>query len=261
MYSLKLIQAFLKVNIQQSLAYRTDTLSQIILSLLWLGWELVSLQIIFNNTSSLSGWGMGELIALLGVMRVVNLLFASVIWPNTERFNASIRDGSFDYSLLQPVNSQFLVTFSRIVIWRGWELLMGIALIVIGIGMSGSIVTPLNVISFLALCTSGVLILYSLWIVMIAFTFWFTKFDNNVTLLHSLMDTGRYPVMIYPNWLRIIVTFIVPIALATTIPVQALRGDLLAWQVALYLGIGAAALFLSSRVWMAGVRRYSSASS
>jgi ABC-type uncharacterized transport system permease subunit len=66
MYTIKLLAAFFKVNLQQALAYRADTLLNIVMNLLWLVWELVSLQIIFTNTSDLSGWGMGELIALLG---------------------------------------------------------------------------------------------------------------------------------------------------------------------------------------------------
>ena len=56
------------------------------------------------------------------------------------------------------------------------------------------------------------MIIYSLWIALIALTFWFTKFDNNVTLMQALMDTGRYPSVVYPVWLRVIVTFIIPIA-------------------------------------------------
>ena len=104
-------------------------------------------------------------------------------------------------------------------------------------------------------------ILYSLWIVMIAFTFWFVKFDNNVTILQALLDTGRYPASVYPLWLRLIVTFVVPIAVATTVPMQALRGELSAWQVLMFLGVGAASVLLASQVWKAGVRRYSGASS
>ena len=260
MYSLRLIWAFLKVNLQQALAYRADTALSIVLNLLWLGWELVSLQIIFNNTSDLSGWGMGELIALLGVWRLTNTLMAALIWPNTERFNAAVRDGSFDYSLLQPVNSQFLVSFSRIVIWRVWEVLLAGVLVAVGITISESIVTLTSVLRFLLLSASGMMVLYSLWIVMIAFTFWFVKFDNNVTILQALMDAGRYPVTIYPAWLRLIVTFIIPIAVATTVPLQALRGDLNGAQVLMFLGISAASVFISSQVWRAGVKRYSGAS-
>lgn len=261
MYITRLMWAFLKVNLQQALAYRTDTLLNIFMNLLWLGWELVSLQIIFANTTDLSGWGMGELIALLGVWRITNTLFAAIIWPNTERFNLSIQDGSFDYNLLQPVNSQFLVTISRIVVWRAWELILAAILIIAGIGLSDRSVSLMSVLSFLTLTGSGMAVLYSLWIMMIAFTFWFVKFDNNVTILHALMDAGRYPVTVYPAWLRIIVTFIIPIAVATTVPLQALRGDLGPLQVLVFLGIGLAAVLISSQVWRAGVKRYSGASS
>jgi ABC-2 type transport system permease protein len=261
MYTMKLLAAFFKVNLQQALAYRADTLLNIVMNLLWLVWELVSLQIIFTNTSDLSGWGMGELIALLGVWRLANTMMSALIWPNTERFNQSIRDGSFDYVLMQPVSSQFLVTFSRIVVWRAWELILAAVLVVIGIGMSDSIVSAGSIFNFLALAVSGMAVLYSLWIVLIAFTFWFIKFDNNVTILQALMDSGRYPATIYPAWLRFIVTFVIPIAIATTIPLQGLRGDLSSGQVITFLAIGAASVFISSRIWRAGVRRYSSASS
>jgi len=260
MHVFKLLSAFLKVNIQQALAYRADTIMSLLLNLFWLGWELLSLQIIFSNTAQLSGWGLGEMIALLGVWRVANTLMQALIWPNTNRFNTSIRDGTFDYVLLQPASSQFLVTFSRVVVWRVWELLLAVALIVTGVVISKDIATPASVSSFLVLTISGAAVLYSLWIVLISFTFWFVKFDNNVTILQALMDSGRYPATIYPAWLRVIITFIIPIAVATTVPLQALRGELAWWQVLMFLGVAAAAMLLSSLVWKAGVKRYSGAS-
>jgi len=260
MHVFKLFATFLKVNIQQELAYRANAVINALLSLMWLGWELLGLSIIFSNTQTLGGWGPGELIALLGVWRLVNTMMVALIWPNTEKFNTSIRDGSLDYTLLQPVNSQFLVSFSRIVIWRVWDIALAVVLIVTGVGMSrGSV--PLNVVSFLLLTVSGALIIYSLWIVLIACTFWFVKFDNNVTILQALMDSGRYPATVYPFWMRLIVTFVVPVAVATTVPLQALRGDLLWWQVLLFLAIGAASLVVAAQVWKLGVRRYSGASS
>lgn len=118
MYSFKLLAAFFKINLQMSLAYRADTVLSILINLMWLGWELLSLSIIFTNTATLDGWGPGDLIALLGIFRLVNTLMAALIWPNTEKFNASIRDGSLDYTLLMPANSLFLVSFSRMVNWR-----------------------------------------------------------------------------------------------------------------------------------------------
>lgn len=96
---------------------------------------------------------------------------------------------------------------------------------------------------------------------MIAATFWFTKFDNNVTILQALLEAGRYPATVYPFWLRMIVTFLVPIAVATTVPLQALRGELSGGQILLFLGVGVAAFLVASQVWKFGIRRYSGASS
>jgi ABC-2 type transport system permease protein len=261
MNTLKLLSAFLKVNIQMSLAYRADTVVNILLNLMWLGWELLSLNIIFSNTDTIAGWGFGELIALLGVFRLVHTLMIALIWPNTEKFNQSIRDGSMDYTLLQPINSMFLVTFSRITVWRAWDLILATVLIVIGINMSGDIITPLNLLTFVLLTVSGAIVIYSLWIVLIALTFWFTKFDNNVTILQALLDAGRYPVTVYPVWLRVIVTFIIPVAVATTVPLQGLRGELNLSRVIMFLAIGVISFLIASRVWRAGLKKYSGASS
>lgn len=261
MYFLRLIGTLLKINIQMSVAYRADTIINILLNLMWLGWELLSLNIIFSNTSTLGGWGIGELIALLGVFRLVNTLMVGLLWPNTEKFNASVRDGSLDYTLLLPANSQFLVSFARITVWRAWDLVLALILITVGINMSGDTTSLLSILKFLALTVSGAVVIYSLWIVLIAFTFWFTKFDNNVTILQALLDSGRYPATIYPAWLRIIVTFIVPIAVATTVPLQALRGDLSGMDVLIFLGVGIASFVVAALVWKFGVRRYSGASS
>lgn len=256
----RLLGAYLRLNLQEGLAYRADMALNIVMNLLWLGWELVSLQIIFGNTSNISGWSMGDLIALLGVWRLAHTLMSIVIWPNTMFFNSAIRSGSFDYNLLQPVYSQVQVSFSRLNILRIWELALAVGLILYGMRVSGIEAGILQVLSFILLSISGISVLYSLWIVLIALVFWFVKFDNNVTILQAFMDTGRYPVMVYPPWLRLIVTFLIPIAVATTIPLQALRGDLNLSQTLLYLAVAVAAQLVAMLVWRAGVKRYSGAS-
>jgi len=195
------------------------------------------------------------------VFRLISTLMFAIVWPNTEKFNQGMRDGSLDYTLLQPAPSLFLVTFTRIVIWRLADLLLAIGLVIVGLRMSGDSVTLPRLVSFALLLTGGMAIFYSLWIVMMAFTFWFIKFDNNVTILHALLEAGRYPATVYPPWLRLIVTFVVPVAVTTTVPVQALRGELIAWQVAGFLAVAVVILALALQMWRAGVRRYSGASS
>jgi ABC-2 type transport system permease protein len=261
MHNIQVLRALFKINVQQELAYRVDTLINILTSLMWLAWELIGLSIIFSNTTSIAGWGIGDLLALLGVFRLVNTFMMAIVWPNTERFNQGIQQGTLDYLFLLPVNSQFLISFSRIVIWNFWNILIGVVLIVVGLFYSDSAPPTLQSIAlFLLLTFTGGLVLYSLWIALISLTFWFTKFDNNVTLMQALTDTGKFPSVVYPIWLRVIVTFIIPIALATTVPLQGLRGDLEWWQVLLALGAAGLAVVVSSKLWRLGVKQYSGAS-
>ncbi len=261
MHNFQVLKALFKINMQQELAYRLDTLVNILTSLMWLGWELIGLGIIFSNTTSIAGWSLGDLLALLGVFRLVSTFMQAIVWPNTERFNQGIQAGTLDYLFLMPVNSQFLISFSRIVIWNAWNILIGVILIVVGLYYSGgSPPSAQNILLFLLLTFTGGLVLYSLWIALISLTFWFTKFDNNVTLMQALTDTGKFPSVVYPVWLRVIVTFIIPIALATTVPLQALRGDLEWWQILLALGAAVLAVVLAAQLWKLGVRQYSGAS-
>jgi hypothetical protein len=55
-------------------------------------------------------------------------------------------------------------------------------------------------------------------------------------------------------WLRLIVTCIIPIAVAMTVPLRALRGELGAQDVLIFVGIGIVSFWVATRVWKAGVK-------
>jgi ABC-2 type transport system permease protein len=260
MHTLKVLYTFFKTNLQEAFAYRVDTAVNIGTSLFWLLWELAGLSIIFNNANTIGGWRLGDILALSGVWRILQTFMFVFVWPNTEKFNRGVREGTLDYTLLQPLNSQFSVSFNKMAVWRIVDFILGIMFIGIGLAWGGEIPPLINAVSFLALIVSGLMVIYGLWIVLIAATFWLTKFDNNVTILQALLDSGRYPSVVYPIWLRVIVTFVIPIAVATTVPLQALRGDLAWWQIFAALLSGVLVLWLSSLVWRTGVKRYSGAS-
>jgi ABC-2 type transport system permease protein len=255
------LRASIRMNVQTDLAYRSEAVVGILMAIFWIVYELASIGIIFSNTQTIGGWGFGEIVALTGVWKLMNGFMFAWLWPNTEKFNQGVRDGTLDYVFLQPVNSQLIVSINRFMLWRLVEQIFAIGMIVIGLSMSSGLSSISNVLSFLLLTISGVVIIYSAWIILISLTFWFTKFDNSVTILQALMDSGRFPATVYPAWLRAIITFVVPIAIAMTVPLQALRGELVWWQVLAFLAIGVAMFLVSAAVWRAGSKRYAGASS
>lgn len=261
MHNLTVLAAYIKQNVKEAFAYRVDTFVNLGMMLMWQAWDFAALGIIFSNTDAIAGWRLGDMIVLMGIFRLVNMFMFSLVWPNTEMFNRGIREGTLDYTFLQPLDSQFAVSFQKVVVWRAIDLVLATILIVTGLFFAGSQPGAGNIVTFLLLLISGGFVIYSLWVVLISLTFWFTKFDNNVTLMHALTDTGRYPATIYPAWLRVIVTFIIPVAVATTVPLQALRGELEVWQILVAFGAGVFAFALSRFVWRTGIKRYSGASS
>ena len=72
---------------------------------------------------------------------------------------------------------------------------------------------------------------------------------------------ARYPVGLYPGWLRLLLTWIVPVGIMTTVPVQALTGALSPTMLAGSTILALALLIGASALFRFGVRRYASASS
>ncbi len=91
-------------------------------------------------------------------------------------------------------------------------------------------------------------------------SFWFVRVDNILVIFLSLYAAGRWPVTIYPRVMRYLLTFLVPVAFAVTVPAQALTGQL-SWQLlAGAFALATALLVVSRRFWRFGVQRYTGAS-
>jgi len=73
-------------------------------------------------------------------------------------------------------------------------------------------------------------------------------------------EAGRWPVTLYPAWLRFGLTFLVPVAFAVTVPAEALTGRLTASTAWLAVALAAVLLIVSRWFWKIGLRNYSGAS-
>jgi viologen exporter family transport system permease protein len=90
--------------------------------------------------------------------------------------------------------------------------------------------------------------------------FWIVRMENVLELFEGIYQTGRWPVTVYPGWLRYSVTFLVPIGFAVTVPAEALTSRL-QWQTLVFAVAFGIAVFAFTRwFWHYGLRHYSGAS-
>ena len=117
-----------------------------------------------------------------------------------------------------------------------------------------------EILGFAVTLAAGSVILYSFWLMLSTLSFWFVRIQNILMIFHSMYDAARWPVTIYPPWMQVILTFIVPVAFAVTVPAGALVGRLtMQWLIGA-LALAAVLLVASHRFWKIGLRHYSGAS-
>ena len=84
----------------------------------------------------------------------------------------------------------------------------------------------MQAIEFIAMLLTGSVIIYSFFLILATLAFWLVRVENILTIFQSMYEAGRWPISLYPGWLRYGLTFVVPVAFATTIPVEALTSRL-----------------------------------
>jgi ABC-2 type transport system permease protein len=260
MNSLRLFGVFLRIGVLGELAYRVNFFFQLFESLLELGTSLAGLAIVFSYTDRLGDWRPEEVLALVGVYFLVGGWIGFMIQPGMEQLIESIRDGSLDFLLTKPEDSQLLASVQRVDAWKAIDILLGVIILCVAIPRIAVALTVWQAAAFLWMLISGGVILYSVWIILATLSFWFVRVENILEIFRSMYEAGRWPLSLYPGWLRFALTFIIPVAFATTIPVEALTGrlDWLSLVGAFCLALGL--LFGARILWRIGIRRYSGAS-
>jgi ABC-2 type transport system permease protein len=260
MNSLRLFWVFLRTSVLSELAYRANFFLQLFESLVDLGTALAGLAVVFSYTATLGGWRPDEVLALVGVFFLVGGAIRLVIEPSMQRLIEAVSEGTLDFTLTKPADAQFLASIQRVEIWKLTDLVLGAGVLVFALVRMGTRLSAGQAAAFAAALAAGGIIVYSFWLMLATLSFWFVRVENILVIFQSMYEAGRWPVSLYPRWLRFSLTFLVPVAFATTVPAQALSGRLTGRTL---LGAGglALALFLVARLfWRAGVRRYSGAS-
>jgi ABC-2 type transport system permease protein len=258
---LRLLAVQLRISAASAMAYRANFLIEGFGSILWLALTLLPLYVLFDRTPQVAGWDAPSALIVMAYFSALRALLEGIVSPSLVDLVERIRQGSFDYILLKPVDAQAFVSASRYEPWKIFDLLGAIGVAIYAFVLRGSPPALPDLLAGLALFAAGAIAMYSLWIVCAAFSFWAGRLDNLIYLLGAIFDTARWPVQVFPGLWRFVFTFVIPIAIMTTFPAMALLGRLDAGA-AIGTIAGALVMLVASRlVWRAAIRSYTSASS
>lgn len=255
----QVLQLFWSTAIAAELEYRINFLIAALTSLGGLIGSLFGLFLFYRTGYTFAGWRWEEALIVVGVFTLLEGFSSTFLAPNLNRIVRHVQEGTLDFVLLKPINSQFWLSGHTISPWGIPDIIFGATVIFyagtrLGIGINAYLISLIPLVF-------GLIILYSLWFMLGATSIWFVKIYNVTEVLRGLIEAGRYPMAAYPIAYQFFFTFIVPVAFLTTIPAEAMLGRVeVGWMIgAGFLAI--ALLFISRAFWRFALKFYTSASS
>ena len=137
---------------------------------------------------------------------------------------------------------------------------MGAGVLVTALVRLGQSIGAAQAAGFVGMLLAGAVIVYSFWLILASLSFWLVRVENLLEIFQSMYQAGRWPVSLYPGWLRFGLTFIVPVAFAVSIPAEALTGRLNGITLLGAFGLAILLTVIARLIWRLGLRHYSGAS-
>jgi ABC-2 type transport system permease protein len=257
---LRLLRAFAATELQFAAEYRANLAFDVFEQLVIVATSLLAVLVLYGHTNVINGWTLGQMVVLLGVYYVIQGANSVVFETSFERFMEHVRLGTLDFILIKPANSQFMISARHVQLSALGQVALGLVLVAAGAVREGESVGIGHIASFVITLVCGLALVYSLLLVLSTLSFWFVRIENLLAIFWSFIDAGRFPVDIYPGWLRITLSTVVPIGIAVTVPAQAVAGRLdTVGLLAMLLGSLAVWTF-AAWFWRVGLRNYTGAS-
>lgn len=265
---LSILRLFWSTSVAAEMEYRLNFVLALITSLAQTGGTIFTIGLFYRGAKTLGGYAFEQAMLIAGTFLLLDGLANSLMRPNLSRIIQHVRDGTLDFVLLKPIDSQFWLSLRNCSPWGVPGALCGLGVILfygsrLGLG-------PADYLLGLPVLLMGMIILYSLWYMLGTLAVWFVKIPNVTHVLYQLLEAGRFPITAYPLAYRLFFTFVIPVAFLTTFPADMMLGRenlsrelrVTPWTITVGSAVLAAMLLTASRCfWRFSLRFYTSASS
>ncbi|KKU95809.1 hypothetical protein A3A64_01475 [Candidatus Gottesmanbacteria bacterium RIFCSPLOWO2_01_FULL_48_11] len=258
---LRLYKTLLHLNFANLLAYRVNFTTNIVSSVSWGLFSIISIILVTGKANSMFGWRRDEILLLTAIYSVLIGVFHMLFSKNFERFSNLVYYGQLDSLLVKPIDSQFLVSFWLINYTSIFRILLGAAYTFYLLYAYHMAVSLGAVMGFISLLAIGLTLLYSVWFLCVTLTIWFPRLTNIVFFMYSVSGLTRYPQEMYRQLASYVFLFLMPITLIVTTPTKALVQRLSLAEAIMLIGFAFTLFYASRKFWKFALRYYTSASS
>ena len=110
---LNVYKKFLHTSLASELEYQTNILVDLITAILSLVGSIFLLSIFFQNNGYIGGWKFEQALIIQGIYTILNGITNTWFNPNLTEIVKHIREGTLDFVLLKPIDSQFFISLKK----------------------------------------------------------------------------------------------------------------------------------------------------
>ena len=229
--------------------------------------EILGVFALFHRFGEVRGWSFGEVALFYGLINIT-FSIADMLTRGFDVFGTDfVRTGAFDRVLLRPRSATLQLLGYEVRLSRVGRMLQGLAVVVLATHLAPIDWTPATVAIAVWAVAGGVALFAGILVLQATISFWtIESLEAMNVLTYGGVQAAQYPLNIYADWFRRVLTFGVPLACVAYYPILAIlkRPDPLGapdWILPLAPLAGFAFLALSFLAWRAGMARYASTGS
>lgn len=255
------LRRFWGTSLASQLEYQLNALIELVAMVANLLGSVLVLWLFYRQGVALGGWSWHAALVVLGAYTCLNGFTSTVLQPNLSRIVTHVQEGTLDFVLLKPVDSQFWLSLRSFSPSGLPECLLGLGLMIWAARADQGTLQLRLMLATVVVMLAAAATLYALWFVIATTAIWFVKTWNATEVLRAALSAGRYPVSAFPATVRLLFTLVLPVAFLTTVPAETLLGRSSGSWILASLGVAGTALLLSRGFWRLALRYYTSASS
>lgn len=262
LHYLRIWLASARYSIVRTLMFRGDFFVWSLVELFWMSVNLLAIEVIFNHTQSLAGWGKYQMVLLVGTSMLIQRFLMGFFWSSIFEMGRNVRTGNFDFFLAQPGNVMFMATTRKLDPDGLINSLVAIAIVVFAAHKLGLHPGGTDILLYALMVLSGLIIHYSLLVMSISLVFWITSAQGVEGTYFALTEFSRMPKAAFTGIVsRVLFVWVLPVVVVSNAPANTmLHGFQTKWAWWLF-GMALGWFGLAVLVFHRGLRRYTSASS
>lgn len=223
----KIWSIILRNCINKNLTYRLEFATGFITDLCFCLVRILFVEVLFLNVNQIGQWNRSHFMVFFGSSFIIEGIYMFLFFNSHTNIPKQVSTGEMDFLLAKPVSEIFYISMNSLNLGSGVSnLLIGGVYLSIGLKQLGLSIGLERIAAYVVMLIVGITLYFWMSFIINVISFWIIEVNSIFNIFTNIMDFYRYPCDMFPNGIKIFITYIFPFQFIAIIPAQVLIGSM-----------------------------------